>query len=257
MDFGLLPPEINSGRMYTGAGPGPLLAAAAAWDGLADQLYVTAATHASVISDLSADWHGPSSAAMAAATTPLTSWFSGAAAQAEDTAMRVRVAVAAYETAFAATVPPPVIAANRALLMSLIATNFFGQNAPAIMATEVHYAEMWAQDATAMYGYAGQSATAAQVVPFHPPPRTTNPAGATGQTAAVAHAAETVASTHAQTLPQLLSASPQSLHGLASPHTSAVPAAAAATTDPTSVLAALDKYITSPLSPILLNEVFA
>ncbi|MDT7733617.1 MAG: hypothetical protein QOE12_791, partial [Mycobacterium sp.] len=24
LDFGLLPPEVNSGRMYTGPGPGPM-----------------------------------------------------------------------------------------------------------------------------------------------------------------------------------------------------------------------------------------
>ena len=52
------------------------------------------------------------------------------------------------------TVPPPVIAANRTQLMSLTATNFFGQNTPAIAATEAQYSEMWAQDAAAMYGYA-------------------------------------------------------------------------------------------------------
>ncbi len=34
MDFGALPPEINSGRMYCGPGSGPMLAAAAAWDGV-------------------------------------------------------------------------------------------------------------------------------------------------------------------------------------------------------------------------------
>jgi PPE-repeat protein len=60
--------------------------------------------------------------------------------------------VAAYEAAFAMTVPPPVIAANRALLLMLVATNFLGQNTPAIMATEAEYAEMWAQDAGAMSG---------------------------------------------------------------------------------------------------------
>ena len=45
------------------------------------------------------------------------------------------------------TVPPPVIAANRVLLLNLIATNFFGQNTPAIAVTEAQYMEMWAQDA--------------------------------------------------------------------------------------------------------------
>jgi len=38
MDFAFLPPEINSGRMYEGPGSGPLLAAAAAWDGIATEL---------------------------------------------------------------------------------------------------------------------------------------------------------------------------------------------------------------------------
>lgn len=50
MDFGVLPPEINSGRMYAGPGSGPMLAAAAAWDGLATELQSTAADYGSVIS---------------------------------------------------------------------------------------------------------------------------------------------------------------------------------------------------------------
>ena len=89
------------------------------------------------------------------AVTPYIDWMSTTAAQAEETANHARAAVAAYEAAFAMTVPPPVIAANRALLAALVATNFFGQNTPAIMATEALYAAMWAQDAAAMYGYAG------------------------------------------------------------------------------------------------------
>src|SRR5271154_6942856 len=85
-------------------------------------------------------------------------------------APRARAAAAAYEVTCAAMVPPPVIAANRALLQALVATNLFGQNTPAIAATETLYAEMWAQDATAMYGYAGASASASTLPPFSPPP---------------------------------------------------------------------------------------
>src|ERR1700757_602280 len=128
---------------------------------------------------------------MAAAVAPYTAWMSATATQAEQTAMQARAAVAAYETAFAATVPPPIIAANRALLMSLIATNFLGQNTPAIAATEAHYAEMWAQDAAAMFGYAGASAAATTVTPFNPPPQTTNPAGTGTQAAALTQATGT------------------------------------------------------------------
>ena len=105
-------------------------------------------------------WVGPSSGSMAAAVAPYVSWMSTTAAQAQQTASQLESAVAAYEAAFAATVPPPEIEVNRALLASLVSTNLLGQNTPAIMATEAQYAEMWAQDAAAMYGYAGASAAA-------------------------------------------------------------------------------------------------
>jgi PPE-repeat protein len=108
------------------------------------------------------------------------------ATQAEQTAIQAKAAAAAYEVTFAAMVPPPVIAANRALLQALVATNLFGQNSPAIAATETLYAEMWAQDATAMYGYTGTSASATTLTPFVPAPQTTNgtSAAASTQTAA-------------------------------------------------------------------------
>src|SRR5258705_1834179 len=190
MYFALLPPEINSGRMYAGPGPGPMLAAAAAWDGLAADLYSTATSYSSVISGLTAGpWLGPSSASMAAAAAPYVAWMHATAGQCEQTGAQAKAAAAAFEAAFAMTVPPPVIAANRALLMALVATNFLGQNTPAIAAAEAHYAEMWAQDATAMTGYAGASATASTLTSFIPPAPTPHPTGLAGQAAAVAQAA--------------------------------------------------------------------
>ncbi|BBX73483.1 PPE family protein [Mycobacterium shinjukuense] len=217
MDFGALPPEINSGRMYMGPGSGPMLAAAAAWDELAAGLHSTAASYGSTVEGLTVgSWTGPSAIAMAAAAAPYVAWLSATAAQAEQAATQAKLAAGAYETAFAATVPPPVIEANRALLMSLIATNIFGQNTPAIAATEAQYLEMWAQDAAAMYGYAGSSAAAAQLAPFSEPPQTTNPASAAGQAAAVAQtlAASTAADIQSQ-LSQFISLLPTTLQGLA------------------------------------------
>ena len=227
MDFATLPPEINSGRMYAGPGPGPMLAAAAAWDGLAAELQAAGASHGSVISGLTAGpWLGPASAAMAAAAGPYVAWMRTTATQAEQAATQAKAAAAAYEVAFAATVPPSVIAANRALLATLIATNIFGQNTPAIAATETDYAEMWAQDAATMYGYAGVSATATTLTPFTPPPQSINPGGLGGQAAALAQATATSTATKTQTvLSQLTSAVPTALQGLASPLSSTSAAA--------------------------------
>ena len=82
-----------------------------------------------------------------------------------------------------------MIAANRALLAALVATNFLGQNTPAIAATEATYAEFWAQDAGAMYGYAGAATTASQLTPFTAAPATTNDSGQATQSAATAQSA--------------------------------------------------------------------
>jgi PPE-repeat protein len=228
MDFGMFSPEINSGRMYSGPGSGPMMAAAAAWDRLAAELRSAADSYSAAKSGLMAEWQGPSSSAMADAAAAYTTWMSATAAQAEETATQAREAATAYETAFAGTVPPPLIEANRAQLTSLVATNIFGQNTSAIAATEVQYADMWAQDAAAMYGYAGQSATAAQVTPFTSPPQTTNPGGLAAQSAGVAQATGTSAGTGAQsTLSQLMSRVPSSLQSLATP-AAAAPAASSA-----------------------------
>jgi len=206
IEFAMFPPEINSGRMYAGPGAGPMTAASAAWDALADDLYLAAAGYGFTVSDLTSSWLGPSSVSMATAAATYVSWITATAAQAALTAAQATAAVAAYEAAFAMTVPPPVIAANRALLLALVATNFFGQNTPAIMATEADYVEMWAQDAGAMYGYAGASSAAAALTPFTTPLETTNSSGFAGMAAAVTQAAGTSAGTGAQTVAPLSSA---------------------------------------------------
>lgn len=201
-----------------------MLAAASAWDGLAAELRLTATGYTSIVDELtSSPWVGPASRSMVSAVTPYVNWLSASAGLAEEAAAKARAAVAAYETAFTATVPPPVIAANRVSLMTLIATNFFGQNTAAIAATEADYLEMWAQDATAMYGYAASSALATDLSRFSSPPDTTNPGAAGGQSAAVGEAAATPAGDSAQstaaTIPQLLSnaALPQVTHNVAAP----------------------------------------
>ncbi|MCV7030957.1 PPE family protein [Mycobacterium sherrisii] len=203
MDFGLLMPEINSARMYAGPGSGPMLAAAAAWDELAAQLESTASGYLSQAAGLVGQvWFGPSSMRMTAAVTPYVDWLQTAAAKAAATSAQAYAAAAAYEAAFAMTVPPPVIAANRAELMALVATNFFGQNTPAIAACEAEYAQMWAQDATAMYTYAADSRAISTLASFDEPPQTSNPAGQADQARAMTQAAANLTGARTQSLVQ-------------------------------------------------------
>ncbi|MGF2943614.1 PPE family protein, partial [Mycobacterium sp. Lab-001] len=177
MDFGNLPPEVNSARMYAGPGSESMMAAAAAWDGVAAESSSAAEGYTSVVSALIAEpWLGPASAAMAVAAAPYAGWLATTAALAEQTATQARTAAAAFETAFAMTVPPPLIAANRSRLMSLVATNILGQNSAAIAATQAEYAEMWAQDAAAMYSYGAASAASSRLTPFTQPTPNADPA---------------------------------------------------------------------------------
>ncbi len=209
MNFAGLPPEINSMNMYCGPGSGPLLASAAAWDGLAAELQSAAMAYQSTVLHLVGEsWMGPSSQAMAAAFTPYVSWLVLTAGQAETTATQVKAAAAAYEAAFAMTVPPSVVAANRAQLAILVATNVLGQNTAAIAANEAHYAEMWAQDAAAMYGYAASAAQAGRLPSLTPPPNTTNPAGSSEQAAAVGRDAGNSAGSGVQQAVSQLSGAP-------------------------------------------------
>jgi PPE-repeat protein len=216
-DFAARPPEVNSALMYSGPGAGPMMAAAAGWNNLAAELATAAASHESVIAELSGEWMGPASSAMAAAAAPYVEWMYNVAAAAEHAASQASASAAAYQTAFATTVPPPLIAANRTQLAALVATNILGQNTPAILATEAQYGEMWAQDAAAMYGYAASSASAASLNPLTSPTATTNPGGAGAQTAAVSSAGSQ------SQLSQLVSSLPSAMQSLASPAASSTP----------------------------------
>jgi PPE-repeat protein len=174
--------------MYAGAGAAPLLAAGAAWNGIAAELAAAASSFESVITRLTTDrWMGVASLRMASAVQPHMVWLTYTAESAASAG--AQASAAAYETAYAMTVPPADVAANRALLARLVATNTFGQNVPAIAAAEARYSEMWAQDASAMYGYAASSAAAGRLSPLTEPTPVSTLAGIANQGAAVAQAA--------------------------------------------------------------------
>lgn len=201
MNYAALPPEINSLRIYTGPGSAPMRAAAAAWGAISAELHSAVASYESVIAELTAQaWLGPASEALTRAAALYVAWMAATATQIDDTTAQANAAAAAYEAAHSATVPPSVVAANRAHLLLLIATNVLGTNAAAIAANEAEYGEMWAQDAAAMYAYAAGSAAATGLTPFQKPPQTSNPAGPASQAAAVGTAEATSSSSDVQSL---------------------------------------------------------
>jgi PPE-repeat protein len=216
-DFGALPPEVNSRRMYAGPGSGPMTAAASAWLAMAEQLDSAARAYITVVAGLHSEaWSGGASTAMADAAQPYVEWLAAAAAQAEETGLAARAASAAYESAYAATVPPELVTANRALYAALVAANIAGQNTTKIAVAEADYAEMWAKDAAAMYSYAAASSAATTLTPFSEPPQTTSAAAQSAQAAAVAQAVgSSTASNSRSALSAFLAALPQQLHSLA------------------------------------------
>jgi PPE-repeat protein len=216
-DFGALPPEVNSSRMYSGPGSGSMMAAVSAWLAVASQLDSAARGYDAVIAGLQGQaWSGAASTAMIDASQPLIEWITTAAAKAEETAAQARAAGAAYESAYAATVPPALVTANRARYAALVASNIVGQNTAQIAATDAEYTEMWAQDAAAMYNYAAASSAATAITPFNEPPQTTTATAQSTQAAVVAQAFSGSTAANSQSvLSQLLAALPQQLQGLA------------------------------------------
>jgi PPE-repeat protein len=185
MSFSLIPPEINSALMFSGAGSGPLLSAAAAWNELATDLETTATSYQTAITNLTTGpWLGPSSAQMAAAAAPYIAWMQSTAATAAQTGAQAQVAAGAYQTAYASMVPLPAIAANRALLAELVSNNFLGQNTGAIATTEANYLDMWIQDALTMDTYQVNSQAAAALPQQSPAPQVASGAMAPAAAAA-------------------------------------------------------------------------
>ena len=239
--------------MYSGPGSTPLRSASVAWNLLAAEIDSAANQYQATINVLADDdWRGPTSATMAAAVAPYIAWMTTTGAQAEQAAAQASAAATAYETAFALTVPPPQIAPNRAQLAMLVATNVIGQNTPAIAANEALYGEMWAQDAAAMYGYAGSSATATKVKPFTQPPETSNPAAQATQGTAVTQAQSAATGTGVQSqLQQFISNVPSSLNQLTSPMSAATSAAASPASAFTDFLDFLDGADGNPIGTFL------
>jgi PPE-repeat protein len=215
MDFGMMPPEINSGRMYCGPGAGSMLEAAVAWDEQAACLNQEVAQWRAVTSKLTT--------AAVQSAAPYISWLNVAATQAAHAACRAAAAACAHELARAAMVPPEVISTNRAKLVSLATSNCLAQASAAIADTDAEYEKMWADDADVMYAYARASAGASALTPFGSPPSAVDPAGLARHDAALSRPSWALESAPdvLSSGQQVMAAIPKALQGLlSSPQTS-------------------------------------
>lgn len=186
IDFGLLPPEITSALIHSGPGASSLIGAAGGWQELSIELEQAASSYSSALSALAATWRGPSSMAMLQAFEPYLAWLRTTAQQCQEIATSVETVTAAFELTHWTVVHPSVVAANRARLAVLLATNFFGINAPAIAETEAEYNAMWVNNSTAMYRYGATSLSAIRLPQFSSPPPVADPSAVTQATVAPA-----------------------------------------------------------------------
>jgi len=154
-----MPPELNTARLMAGAGPAPMLQAAAGWEALAIALEIQADELAASLAALTSSWSGAASERAVAATMPMVVWLRTVSLQAQKRALQAAAQANSYSLAMVTTPPIPEIEQNHITNVVLNATNFFGINTVPIAVNEFDYlVRMWNQAAGAMDLYQAETA---------------------------------------------------------------------------------------------------
>ena len=158
MEWHGMPPEVNTARLMLGAGPAPMLQAAAGWEALAISLETQADELAASLAALTSAWSGSASEQAVSSTMPMVVWLRTVSMQAMKRAMQAIAQANAYSAAMATTPPLVEIEQNHITHAVLEATNFFWVNTIPIALNEIDYfIRMWNQAAGAMDVYQAET----------------------------------------------------------------------------------------------------
>jgi len=158
MEWHGMPPEVNTARLMLGAGPAPMLQAAAGWEALAISLETQADELAASLAALTSAWSGSASEQAVSSTMPMVVWLRTVSMQAMKRAMQAIAQANAYTAAMATTPPLVEIEQNHITHAVLEATNFFWVNTIPIALNEIDYfIRMWNQAAGAMDVYQAET----------------------------------------------------------------------------------------------------
>ena len=169
MDWHAMPPEVNTSRLMVGAGPAPMLQAAAGWEAFAILLETQADELMASLSSLASAWSGTASERAVSATMPMVLWLRMTSLQAMKRSLQAAAQATAYSTAMVTTPPLVEIETNRVTTQVLYDTNFFFVNTVPIGVNEVDYwIRMWTQAAVVMDTYASETAMNTVFEPIMP-----------------------------------------------------------------------------------------
>ncbi|MDA2991900.1 MAG: PPE family protein, partial [Actinomycetota bacterium] len=162
------PPEVITGRLMSGAGSAPMLAASAQYTAAAVAYEASADRLMAQMVYLSSNWLGTTAQALQRTTARHLAWMRVLQAQLVLAASRTAAQAAAFTTAYTSMAQMPAIVENRVTTATLHATNFLGVNTIPIAVREGQYQAMWAQDVAVQTAYWAATVANTTFEPFVP-----------------------------------------------------------------------------------------